>query len=66
MPNRTCPRWIEEGDEAMLITGGGTLIRTHVKEISVVGRNTQGVRIIEPSEGEYLAGLEKVAESEED
>ena len=57
---------VEEGDEAMLITGGGTLIRTHVKEISVVGRNTQGVRIIEPSEGEYLAGLEKVAESEED
>jgi DNA gyrase subunit A len=57
---------VEDVDQAMLITSGGTLIRTRVKEISTVGRNTQGVRLIEPDEGEHLAGMEKVAESDED
>ena len=52
-------------DEVMLITDGGTLIRTRAKEVSVVGRNTQGVRLIELGEGEKLVGVEKVAESEE-
>ncbi len=57
---------IADTDEVMLITNGGTLIRTRVHEISVVGRNTQGVRLIDLAEGERLAGLEKVAESEEE
>jgi DNA gyrase subunit A len=57
-------RVVEEGDEAMLITDRGTMIRTRVKEISVISRNTQGVRLIELSEGEHLAGLEKIVESE--
>jgi len=57
---------VNDEDQAMLITSGGTLIRTRVKEISTVGRNTQGVRLIEPDEGEHLAGMEKVAESDED
>ncbi|HYA36667.1 MAG TPA: DNA gyrase subunit A [Candidatus Methylomirabilis sp.] len=57
---------VNDEDQAMLITSGGTLIRTRVKEISTVGRNTQGVRLIGLEEGEHLAGLEKVAESEED
>jgi DNA gyrase subunit A len=57
---------VEDDDEVMLITTSGTLIRTRVKEISVVGRNTQGVRLIETSEGEQLAGVEKVAESDEE
>jgi DNA gyrase subunit A len=52
-------------DETMLITDAGVLIRTHVKEISEVGRNTQGVRLIDLGEGEKLAGMEKVAESED-
>jgi DNA gyrase subunit A len=52
-------------DQAMLITSGGTLIRTRVKEISVVGRNTQGVRLIGLDEGGYLAGLERIAEADE-
>jgi DNA gyrase subunit A len=52
-------------DEVMLITDGGTLIRTRAKEVSVVGRNTQGVRLIELGEGEKLVGVEKVAESDE-
>jgi DNA gyrase subunit A len=57
---------VDQADEVMLITDGGTLIRTRVKEISVIGRNTQGVRLIELSEEERLAGLEKVAETEEE
>jgi len=52
-------------DQAMLITSGGTLIRTRVKEISVVGRNTQGVHLIDLGEKEHLAGLERIAEADE-
>ena len=52
-------------DQAMLITSGGTLIRTRVKEISVVGRNTQGVHLIDLGEREHLAGLERIAEADE-
>jgi DNA gyrase subunit A len=57
---------VGDEDQAMLITSGGTMIRTRVKEISIVGRNTQGVRLIGTEEGEHLAGLERVAESEEE
>jgi DNA gyrase subunit A len=55
---------VREDDEVMLITDAGTLIRTRVREISTVGRNTQGVTLIEPGEGEKLAGVEKVAEGD--
>jgi DNA gyrase subunit A len=51
---------VNESDEIMLITDAGTLIRTRVQEISVLGRNTQGVRVIRPSEGEKLAGVERI------
>ena len=44
----------EPNQEVMLITDGGTLVRTRIDEISVVGRNTQGVRLIEPRNGELL------------
>ena len=47
-------------DEVMLITSSGTLVRTPVSDISVVGRNTQGVRLIRIPEGERLVGLERV------
>ena len=50
------------GEEVMLISDKGTLVRTRVDEISVVGRNTQGVRLINLSEGEKLVGIEGVAE----
>ncbi len=56
---------VREDDEVMLITTAGTLIRMRVSEISVVSRNTQGVRLIETEQGEKLAGIEKVAESDE-
>jgi DNA gyrase subunit A len=57
---------VREDDEVMLITTAGTLIRMRVSEISVVSRNTQGVRLIETEQEEKLAGIEKVAESDEE
>jgi len=57
---------VEDDDEAMLITNGGTLVRTRVGEVSVVGRNTQGVKVIGVSDNERLISVEKVAETEED
>jgi len=51
------------GEEVMLITNRGTLIRTRVDEISVVGRNTQGVRLINLSEDEKLIQIQRIAEA---
>lgn len=51
-------------DQVMLITNRGTLVRTRVEEISVVGRNTQGVRLINLNEGEKLSGLQRIEEVE--
>ena len=48
----------------MLISSTGTLVRTTVDEISVQGRNTQGVRLIRLDEGERLVGIERVASLE--
>jgi len=42
------------------------VVRTRVTEISVLGRNTQGVRLIKLSNGEKLVGIERVAETEEE
>jgi DNA gyrase subunit A len=52
----------DDSDEVMLISGGGTLVRTRVNEISVMGRNTQGVRLIALTNGEKLVGIERVVE----
>ena len=57
---------VNEHDEIMLISDHGTLIRTPVQGISVVGRNTQGVRIVKLNEGEKLAGLERMVENYND
>ena len=54
------------GDEIMLISDQGTMVRTRGDEVSVVGRNTQGVRIIRLKENENLVSLARVAEPEED
>ena len=53
-------------NQIMLITNGGTLVRTPVKDVSLVGRNTQGVRLINLSNGEKLVGLERVIEDEDE
>lgn len=54
-----------EGDEVMLISNQGTMVRTRGDEISVVGRNTQGVRIIRLKEGENLVSLARIEEQDE-
>ncbi|EEX66597.1 MULTISPECIES: DNA topoisomerase (ATP-hydrolyzing) subunit A [Vibrio] len=56
---------VTEGDEFMMITNAGTLVRTRVAEVSQVGRNTQGVTLIRTSEGESVVGLQRIDEIEE-
>ena len=53
---------VEDDDEIMLISDQGTLIRTPVKDISVFGRNTQGVRLVNLNELEQLASIEPIIE----
>ena len=53
------------GDELMLISNQGTLVRTRTDEVSELGRNTQGVRVIRTKEGEYLVGVERIDEPAE-
>ncbi|MBA6379877.1 MULTISPECIES: DNA topoisomerase (ATP-hydrolyzing) subunit A [unclassified Colwellia] len=57
---------VEDLDEIMLITDNGTLVRTRVNEVSVIGRNTQGVRIIRTVEGEHVVALQRIDEIEEE
>ena len=59
-------RLVKDEDEIMLITTGGVLIRTRVSEIRELGRATQGVTLIALDEGEKLASLEKIVETEEE
>ena len=59
-------RLVADEDEVMLITTGGVLIRTRVREIRELGRATQGVTLISLDAGEKLAGMEKVVETEEE
>lgn len=51
---------VRPGDEIMLITEAGTLVRTAVDGISTLSRNTQGVRLINLGEGQRLAGIERI------
>ncbi len=56
---------VADGDEIMLISDRGTLVRTRVDEVSILSRNTQGVRLIKLKADEKLVGLERVDEPEE-
>ncbi|MDG2714095.1 DNA gyrase C-terminal beta-propeller domain-containing protein, partial [Vibrio parahaemolyticus] len=56
---------VDEGDEFMMITDAGTLVRTRVAEVSQVGRNTQGVTLIRTAEDESVVGLQRIEEVEE-
>ncbi len=51
---------VSGAQELMLVSSTGTLVRTPVRDISIVGRNTQGVRLIRLAEGERLTGIERV------
>ena len=55
---------VHEGDQLMVVTTGGKIIRTPVVGISVLGRATQGVRLIRLAEGETVAGLAKIDDAE--
>ena len=57
-------RLVKQDDEIMLITTGGVLIRTRVKEVRKMNRATQGVKLINLDEGEKLVGLERVVETD--
>jgi DNA gyrase subunit A len=57
---------VNDEDEIMLITTGGVLIRTRVKEIRELGRATQGVTLINLGDGEKLSGIEKIVETDDD
>ncbi|HET7587700.1 MAG TPA: DNA gyrase subunit A [Gammaproteobacteria bacterium] len=56
---------VVEEDEIMLISNGGTLVRTGVADISVLGRNTQGVRLIRLGENEQLVGIDRLVPVDE-
>ncbi|OCH98739.1 DNA gyrase subunit A [Legionella jamestowniensis] len=57
---------VEENDEAMLITDKGTLVRFRVAELSIIGRNTQGVRLINVSAGEHVVGMQRIEDIGDD
>jgi DNA gyrase subunit A len=56
---------VEDSDDVMLITSSGKIIRMSVGDISVIGRNTQGVKLLDVGEGDHAVAIAKLAESEE-
>jgi DNA gyrase subunit A len=56
---------VTDDDDIMLISDGGTLVRTHASGISTLGRNTQGVTLIRLSEEENLVGLARIQVEDE-
>lgn len=57
---------VQEDDEIMLLTNGGQAVRTRVNEVRVIGRTTQGVRLINLGEKDHLIGLNKIIEVDDD
>lgn len=57
---------VVEGEHLMLISNGGTLVRTRVDEVSMVGRNTQGVTLIRTGEDEVVVGVARIAEVDDE
>lgn len=57
---------VEEQDDLMIITNKGQVIRTKISGISLLGRNTQGVRLINLKDGEQVVAVEKIADSDDD
>ena len=51
---------VSEGDEVMLITDQGTLVRFRVSDLSIIGRNTQGVRLIHVKSGEKVVAMQRI------
>ena len=57
---------VEDGDQLMLVTNGGQLIRTRVEGIRIVGRSTQGVIVFDTAEGERVVSVERISEEGEE
>jgi DNA gyrase subunit A len=57
---------VADEDEVMLISSNGTLVRTGVDDISIMGRNTQGVRLIRVESGQRLVGLARIEAIEDE
>jgi DNA gyrase subunit A len=57
---------VTEDDQLMLVTNKGKIIRLRIKDIRVIGRNTQGVHLIDVEEGERVVSLARLAEKEEE
>jgi DNA gyrase subunit A len=55
---------VEDGDEIMLVTNGGQLIRCPVKDIRIAGRSTQGVTVFKTAKDEQVVSVEHISESE--
>ncbi|MNP25578.1 DNA gyrase subunit A [compost metagenome] len=56
---------VNENDDIMLITDTGVVIRLNVKDISVLGRNTQGVTLMRTSEGGKVINIAKIPQEED-
>ena len=59
-------RMVTDDDQIMLVSSGGKVVRIRVNEIRVIGRNTQGVRLIDLEEGERVAAVARLAEREDE
>jgi len=57
---------IADTDDIMMVTNKGKVIRTHAKHVGLIGRNTQGVRLISLEKDEKLISIAKLAEKEEE
>ena len=57
---------VEEGDQIMLVTDGGQLIRCPIKDVRIAGRSTQGVTIFDTADAEHVVSVEHIGEDVED
>jgi DNA gyrase subunit A len=57
---------VTDEDEMMLISNKATLVRARAADVSIIGRNTQGVTLIKIAKGEKLVSVAKIAETEDD
>lgn len=57
---------VQDTDQAMLITDQGTLVRFKIDELSIIGRNTQGVRLINVASGEHVVGMQRIEDINDD
>jgi DNA gyrase subunit A len=59
-------RMVTDDDQIMIVSSGGKVVRMRVNEIRVIGRNTQGVRLIDLEEGERVGAVARLAEREDE